>query len=121
MEPDPPSEKAMESTMSSLQFERTISGNSVVVAANDQLSADLDDESVILDLESGVYYGLDAVGSRIWSLIQEPKTVNDVRDILLEEYKVDPNRCKRELYALLQELAAHGLVEVQDETHLQVP
>jgi hypothetical protein len=84
------------------------------VAARDQVTADLADEVVMLDLESGMYYGLDAVGARIWNLIQEPKVVNAVRDILLQEYQVDPDRCERELLAFLREMAVHGLVEVQN-------
>lgn len=102
--------------MDSPELECTISGCSMIVAAKGQISADLADEVVILGLESGVYYGLDAVAARIWSLIQEPKAVNDVQDALLEEYKVDPDRCERELLALLQELAAEGLIEVKDGT-----
>ena len=102
--------------MDSPGLERTISECSMVVAAKDQVSADLSDEVVMLDLESGVYYGLDAVGARIWSLIQEPRAVGDIRDTLLEEYQVEPNRCERELLTLLRELAAEGLIEVKDAT-----
>ena len=86
---------------------------STVVAAEDQVSSDLGGEVAILDLKAGVYYGLDAVGARIWSLIQEPRTVNEIRDILLEEYDVEPERCERDLLALLRRLADEGLVEVR--------
>ena len=90
-----------------------VSGSSTVVAAKDQVSSDLGGEVAILDLKAGVYYGLDAVGARIWSLIQEPRTVNEIRDILLEEYEVEPERCERDLLALLRRLADEGLVEVR--------
>jgi hypothetical protein len=90
-----------------------VSGDSTVVAAKDQVSSDLGGEVAILDLKAGVYYGLDAVGARIWSLIQEPRTVNEIRDILLEEYDVEPERCERDLLALLRRLADEGLVEVR--------
>ena len=92
-----------------------VSGSSTVVASKDQVSSDLGGEVAILDLKAGVYYGLDAVGARIWSLIQEPRAVNEIRDILLEEYDVDPERCERDLLALLQRLAEEGLIEVKDE------
>jgi hypothetical protein len=92
-----------------------VSGGSTVVAAKNQVSSDLGGEVAILDLKAGVYYGLDAVGARIWSLIQEPRTVNEIRDILLEEYEVEPERCERDLLALLQKLADEGLIEVKDE------
>ena len=84
------------------------------MAAKDQVSSDLGGEVAILDLKAGVYYGLDAVGARIWSLIQEPRTVNEIRNILLEEYEVEPERCERDLLVLLQRLATEGLIEVED-------
>ena len=84
------------------------------MAAKDQVSSDLGGEVAILDLKAGVYYGLDAVGARIWSLIQEPRTVNEIRDILLEEYEVEPERCERDLLVLLQRLADEGIIEVED-------
>jgi hypothetical protein len=90
-----------------------VSGDSTVVAAKDQVSSDLGGEVAILDLKAGVYYGLDAVGARIWSLIQEPRTVNEIRNILLEEYEVQPERCERDLLVLLQRLADEGLIEVE--------
>jgi hypothetical protein len=90
-----------------------VSGSSTVVAAKDQVSSDLGGEVAILDLKAGVYYGLDAVGARIWSLIQEPRTVNEIRDILLEEYEVEPERCERDLLVLLQRLADERLIEVE--------
>ena len=91
-----------------------VSGSSTVVAAKDQVSSDLGGEVAILDLKAGVYYGLDAVGARIWSLIEEPRTVNEIRDILLEEYDVEPERCERDLLVLLRRLADEGLVEVRN-------
>ena len=91
-----------------------VSTNSTVVATRDQVSSDLKGEVAILDLKAGVYYGLDAVGARIWHLLQEPKTVDQLRDALLEEYDVEADRCERDLLALLQRLADEGLVEVED-------
>ncbi len=92
-----------------------ISSGSTVVAARDQVSSDLGGEEVgILDLKAGVYYGLDDVGARIWNLLQEPKSVSEIRDVLLEEYDVEADRCERDLLALLQRLADEGLVEVED-------
>lgn len=97
-------------------MKRALSRSSSVVAARDQVSSDLGDEVAILDLKAGTYYGLDAVGARTWNLIQEPRTVEEVRDILVSEYEVEPDRCERDLVALLQRLADEGLVEVRDGT-----
>ena len=88
--------------------------NLVVVASDDQISRDLDGEAVILNMKSGVYCGLNEVGARIWQLIQEPMSVGHIRDILLEEYNVESDLCKKDLLALLQKLTDHGLIEIKN-------
>ena len=79
----------------------------------DQVWCELAGEAVILNLKSGIYYGLSPVGARVWSLIQEPKTVNSVLSILLEEYEVEPERCESDLLTILQDLANRNLIEIQ--------
>lgn len=96
-----------------------VSLNSTVSASESQIYSDLGGEIVCLNLKSGVYYGLDAVGARIWELIQVPRAVKEIRDVLLEEYDVEPERWEHDLLALLGQLAAEGLIEVRDETHSQ--
>lgn len=93
----------------------SLSSNSIVVAAKDQISRDLEGEAVILNINSGAYFGLENVGARIWSLIQEPRAVSDVRDIILDEYEVEFERCEQDLLTLLHGLAAKGLIDVKDE------
>jgi hypothetical protein len=94
----------------------TVSRSSTVVAAKDQVSSDLGGEVAILDLKAGMYYGLDEVGARIWELIQEPRAVREVHNMLLSQYDVERERCERDLLSLLQQLADEGLVEVRNES-----
>lgn len=101
--------------MDALKLECLISEASTVIAIKEHVSADLAGEVVILNLKSGVYYGLNEVGAHIWQLIQQPKTVTTIRDTLLQEYEVDSDRCQRDLLGLLHELAAMGLIEVKHE------
>jgi hypothetical protein len=93
-------------------MKENLSENSTVVATKDLASCDLAGEAAILDLKSGVYYGLDAVAASIWNLIREPKTVGDIRDAVLSEYDVEPDRCEQDLLAWLQQMADAGLVEI---------
>jgi len=93
-----------------------IPDETVVVAVKGQVSCDLAEEAVVLSLEEGIYYGLNAVGAGIWKLLQQPRTVNDIRASLLEEYDVEPERCDRELKALLHHLAQRNLLEIADAT-----
>lgn len=87
-----------------------------MVATSDQVYCNLDGEAVILNFEPEGYFGLDPVGARVWSLVQEPKMVKEVLDTLLKEYDVEPPVCERDLLALLQDLVAEGLIEIKDET-----
>jgi hypothetical protein len=90
---------------------------SIVVAVPAQVSADLPDgEVVILNMADGVYYGMNPVGGRIWSLITQPRRVREIRDILLDEYDIESEQCMQEVLALLKELLDQGLVQLQDET-----
>jgi sulfur transfer complex TusBCD TusB component (DsrH family) len=91
-----------------------ISDTATVVAAGDLLASDFGAEQVILNLRDGVYYGLEDVGARIWSLLQRPITVSAIRDALVAEYDVESARCERDVQALLQDLAARGLIEVRE-------
>lgn len=88
----------------------------VVTATPGQISSDLAGEAVILDLTSGVYYGLNEVGAKIWNLIQQPQTIQAIQHSLLQEYDVDPEVCTQDLLQLLQELQAAGLVNISHET-----
>jgi len=65
-----------------------------------------------LNLKDGVYYGLDTVGARLWSLVQEPKTFAELRETLLAEYDVEPAQLESDLRALLNQLAESELVAV---------
>jgi hypothetical protein len=91
-----------------------ISDYSVVVAAKHQVSCDFAGEAAILNVQSGVYYGLDPVGARIWSLMQEPCEVAEIQNAITEEYDVQPERCSRDLVGLLEELLAEGLIELKN-------
>ena len=62
----------------------------IIVAVADQASVDLDDEAAILNLKTGVYFGLNEVAARIWRLIQTPHTVGEIRAAVLDEFDVEP-------------------------------
>lgn len=87
---------------------------SVIVAASEQVSCPLGEESAILNLKNSVYYGLDLVGARVWCLLQEPKSVSELRDTLLSEYDVEAERCERDLIELLEKMRCEGLIEVRN-------
>ncbi len=85
-----------------------------IVASRDHVATDLDDETVILSLKTGEYYGLNPVGAAIWKMIQVKRSLSHVRDALLKQYQgVTPEQCEADVVALVGELEELGLVEVQ--------
>ena len=73
------------------------------------------EESVLLNLDSERYFGLDPVGTRMWEVLGANGTVESAYDALLAEFDVDPEQLRRDLYELIEKLREHGLVEVVDE------
>lgn len=94
-------------------MDEPLSLHSVVVATREQVSCALGEESAILNMKNSVYYGMNAVGSRIWNLLAEPRTVMQLRDAVLDEYDVEPDRCEQDLLALLEQMRSEGLVQVK--------
>ena len=92
-----------------------LDARSIVAASKDQLASEIGGETVILGLSAGRYYGVDAVGARVWQLLQQPIAVADLRERVVAEYEVDPERCLADLLQLLRQMADAGLVEVRSE------
>ncbi len=76
------------------------------------MAREVGDETVILDLASGTYFGLDKVGARAWQLFGDDRTLGDICDALLAEYDVSREDLERDMLRLTQELSAKGLVSV---------
>ena len=90
-----------------------LSLTSEVIASPQQISCDVANEAVLLSMQSGEYYGLNPVGASIWKLIQQPRSVCDIRDTLLLDYTgVTSKECEREVLAFLSEMIALDLVQV---------
>ena len=70
------------------------------------------DEIVLLDLDSGTYFGLDSVGSRVWDLITGNVTIGEAIDAMLEEYEVEREVLERDVLQLMNELEEKKLISV---------
>jgi hypothetical protein len=95
-------------------MESVLSDPSVVVATKDHVACPLGDDIVILDLKAGLYFSLDNVGAKVWQLIQQPRTVSDLREAILEAFEVAADVCQQDLVALLRELSARNLIEIRN-------
>jgi len=95
-------------------MELALSEAAVVVATKNQVSCQLGEDIIILDLKAGLYFSLDNVGAKVWELIQQPRSVSGIRQAILETFDVSPDVCGRDLLALLRELADRNLIEIRD-------
>ncbi|TLV01167.1 PqqD family protein [Dyadobacter luticola] len=79
----------------------------------DQISSKVGGETVILNHNKGVYYGLDEVGVLIWDLLEQgPQTIDSICEAVISEYEVDANTCRSDVNVLLNDLVSEKLVEV---------
>ena len=72
--------------------------------AKDAISTELDGETVILNIETGVYNGLDQVGTTIWNLLEKPITFGEITESVMAEYEVEAQRCSDDLCSFLNDL-----------------
>ena len=87
--------------------------SSTVVRRPHPLVASIDGETVMFDADQGAYFSLGSTGSRIWELIEEPTEVRRLCDRLADEFDVEPDTCRAEAIAFLEDLERAGLIEVR--------
>ena len=75
------------------------------------VSAELGEEGVLLDVESGCYYGLDEIGSAIWRLIGKGLGESEICERLLAEYDVEPARLREDITEFLSPLETKSLIQ----------
>ena len=90
----------------------TLSLNQTATRSDDVLFQEVGGEAVLLDLASEQYFGLDPVGTRIWQLLEKAPALQAVADTLHTEFEVEPSRMESDLLAIIDKLAAAGLVRL---------
>lgn len=84
--------------------------NAVIHRNPSAISSELDGEAVILDMESGKYHNLDSTGTRIWELLQNKISLNDIVLQLMGEYTVEQEQCTTDVRDFIQQMLDSGLV-----------
>lgn len=90
----------------------TISFADRVKVPDDILISTLQSESVILNLNSESYFGLDEVGTHILSILSTSNSIQAAYDVLLDEYEVDAEVLRQDLASLIERLAEQGVVVI---------
>ena len=89
-----------------------ISLEDCITISQDVLFHEIDGETVLLDLKTKIYFGLNKVGTRLWHLIHQHDSLQKVFEIMVEEYEVAPEVLEKDLLQWLVLLRAKGLLDV---------
>ena len=84
--------------------------HSVFAPATDVVVRDLEGEAVVLDLATGTYFGLNDIGTRIWQLVAQQKTLIEVVAMLEREFDAPVDRLEADLRAFVDRLVVKGLL-----------
>lgn len=76
------------------------------------LATEVEGEVVIMDIEKGLYFGLDAIGTYIWKRLETPMSVSELAPVLRKRYAADMETIERDVLVLMSKLVEQGLVEV---------
>jgi hypothetical protein len=93
----------------------SISFDQKLVVTPDTLINVIEGESVLLNLKSESYFGLDKVGTRMWTLLTTSDSIQSAYEALLDEYDIGAERLREDVCDLIEKLIANGLVEVAGE------
>ena len=85
------------------------------------MEADLEDELVALDPEAGNCFGFNNVATSVWKSLEQPKSFEQLRAALLDEFEVGEEQCDRELHMLLEDLIAKRLIEKSERSGNNLP
>lgn len=85
--------------------------------ATDQVSADLNGDMAILNLQTKTYFGLDGVGAFIWQKLDAPTDLKSLIQSIVDKFDVDQAQCRTDVIKFLEKLAASGLLNLTSGKH----
>jgi len=96
-----------------MSIENTIEMSDVVTQSGSVVSADMDDDEIVMmNVEKGMYYGMDDIESYIWELMEHPLSISQLCDALTERYHVTREVCYKDILEFLHELHEEGLIDI---------
>jgi Coenzyme PQQ synthesis protein D (PqqD) len=88
----------------------TLTDDAILARAESVMHADLEDAIAMMNIETGEYYNLNPVGSRIWTLLVTPHSVGAICDVLVQEFDVPRQTCRDETACFLADLLDRQIV-----------
>lgn len=88
--------------------------STVLKQSTNQVSCNLNDEIAILNLDKTVYFGLEGVGAAIWQALEQPRSVANICQLILDDFEVAPTECEADVVRFLNSMQDAGLIEVAE-------
>lgn len=92
----------------------TIGDDTFVVKSRDIISSDMDNETVMMSIEKGEYYGMNSVGSCIWALLEKPNTIDTLCAQLQKQFAVSNQECRQDVSKFVHDLLEKNLIQVSE-------
>lgn len=93
----------------------TIGDTTLLSRPANLVASEIDGEMVILNIESGHFFQLNDVGSRIWEALETPMTMADLSRAMLDRFDVDEETCRSDVAEFVGQLTRNGLVAAVDQ------
>ena len=84
--------------------------NTYICRSESAVFTSIDGEIVMMDIESGAYYNLNSVATRIWELIEKPVSIGDICKHLIEDFDVSPQDCEEKTISFIHNLISKNIV-----------
>lgn len=98
-----------------------IGPRTIVSRSDEPVAVEVDGTVVMMSIDQGMYFGLEGVGPRIWALLDQPRSVDDVCAALIQEFDIDVESCRREVIEFLDELRDSRLIRIHGEADGKIP
>lgn len=83
-----------------------------IIRHNDMLSAEIGGEAIMMSIEKGAYFGLNPIATRIWDLIDQPKSIAELIEVISTEYEVSDEQCSADVQEFVADMLARGIAQL---------
>lgn len=92
---------------------RAFNSEDKLIRSEKMLSTELDQETVLMSIDAGAYYGMAGPARSIWEMLENPLTFSELVELLVKEYAISRETCAADLQGFLSEMEHEGLLRVE--------
>lgn len=86
----------------------------IIQKSDNSIESTIDGDIVLMNLDNNEYYSMDDIGSAIWNMLNEPRSINSLIEELMKQYKVDREVCAKDTMKFLEQLYDKGIIKINE-------